>query len=407
MKNHEFKVLFYLKKTARDSAGLCPVMGRITIGHTIAQFSAKLKCRPELWDEHKGRLKGKSAEAVKINRAIERINLSIHKCYKSLAASGDRITAEAVKNGFQGIASVQHTVLKLFSEHNERFAQRVSVDRAQSTYIKFEVSLQHLTNFIRMKYRVSDLPFSRLDTDFIRSFDNYLRIEKRLQPGTVVIILRNLCKIVRIAFNREIISFYPFNEYRFQIPKARPRSISMDEMERITRLPLSLRNQIVSRDLFLFSCWTGISLIDISELTEKDLVVEEDGTRWISSRRHKTCIPYRVRLLSPAIAIIDKYKGQKPGFLFPFPIRGTVIYSMRVIGKKCSLDKKLNFHMGRHTFASQVCLSHGVPIETVSKMLGHTNIDTTQIYAEVSSEKIVNDLMSVMRQVESEMTFIP
>lgn len=406
MQKQELKVLIYVKKNAAGKDGLSPVMGRITVGRTVAQFSAKLKCCPELWDSRKGKLKGKSAEAVKINRAIDKINLSINSHYKHLTNCNGTTTAEEVKNLFQGIASAQETLLKFYTWHNDRFAQRVSVDRAKGTSYRFQISLKHLAAFVREKYHVSDMPFTQLDLIFIQSFDYYLRVEKRMQPNTVVGTIANLRKIVRLAVNKGIIPCNPFSGYVLKKPQAHPRSISMEDIERIVHLPLHFKSQIISRDMFLFSCFTGISLIDIYELGDKDFIKEEDGTLWISKHRHKTGTLSRIRLLQPAIDIVEKYRGQKPGFVFPCPKRCTVFRSIKVIERRCGFDSPLRFHQGRHTFASQVCLSQGVPIETVSKMLGHRHIETTQIYAAVSSEKIVRDMQEVIRRLSPEINFI-
>lgn len=185
--NPELKLLFYLKRSEVKQDGTCPIMGRISIGRTMAQFGTKLTVSVSLWDTRANRVSGKSKQAVDINRALDKISLSINKQYARLVGlKGNIVSATEVKNTFQGIASTQETLVRYFIRHNQEFRKRVGVNRELCTAEQYDISLKHLTNFLDKKYRISDIPFSKLDFSFIESFDFYLRVELQRMPNTIL-----------------------------------------------------------------------------------------------------------------------------------------------------------------------------------------------------------------------------
>jgi site-specific recombinase XerD len=400
-------VLFYLKKNQAKANGLCPVMGRITIGRTIAQFGAKLEADASGWDAKAGRMIGKSNLALSVNRRIDKINLSIYARYNGILNSKEKVTAEEVKNAFQGIASVQETLLKVFAEHNETCRKRIGVDRVAVTCKRYCNACRHLSNFIWKKYHVDDMSFKQLNFAFIEAFDFYLRVEHRMKPNTVLRSIIPLRKMVRIALNRGYISHDPFAEYKPERGKSEHRSLTGEELQKIMAASFFSLTRNLTRDLFVFSAFTGLAYADIKNLTEKELVTTDDGNRWIVTARKKTGTVSRIRLLDIPLRLIEKYREERiDGKVFPVPGYTTVDINLKRIDEICGINKKLTFHMARHTFASQICLSQGVPIETVSRMLGHKDIHTTQIYAAVSTQKISDDMKALSRRIAGKYTLV-
>ena len=162
------KLLFYLKKSEVKQDGTCSIMGRISIDRTMAQFSTKLSVSVSLWDTRANRVSGKSKQTVEINQALDKISLSINKQYVRLSGLKGRVTATEVKNTFQGIASTQETLVRYYLRHNKDFWKRVGVDREKTTAEQYDISLQHLTRFLEHKYKISDIPFSKLDFSLSR-----------------------------------------------------------------------------------------------------------------------------------------------------------------------------------------------------------------------------------------------
>jgi integrase len=246
---------------------------------------------------------------------------------------------------------------------------------------------------LNKKYNVRDIPLGQLDLTFIENFDFYLRIEHRLKTASVNGVIIHLLTTARIALHRNLISHPPFFGYKLERPEFQIRSLSKEEFERIVSTEIQMSDLCFVRDMFLFACFTGISYIDLKNLTWKEIITEEDGSLWISKSRQKTGIPFNVKLLDVPIKIIEKYREfSEDNLVFVVYCQTKINKLLKEVSKLCSINKSISFHQSRHTFASQVCLSQGVPIESVSKMLGHTDIATTQRYAHVNTEKISNDM---------------
>ncbi len=406
-KKKDLRLSFFIQRTAKDKEGNCPVIGRITLGRSQTQFSTKIRVPDRLWDTRKARLTGKSQLAVKYNRALDEVSVLVHSRYRELKQTAESITARQVKEAYQGMAVAKETLIESFKDYNERLEKRVGIDRTERTLEKWQYNLKILQTYLKEKYKLSDIPFSLLDLNFIQNYERYLLIERAMKRSTANHIISSLRTIVNQAVARGTVSIHPFLGYECKRPKAFPRSITAEELEQIRNLTFELKSQDTVRDMFVFSCFTGISLIDIIQLREENIYLNADQTLWVQGKRQKTGTPYSLRLLPQALEIIEKHKGRKAGFVFEAPGKWTVFDTMKVIEKRIGMTRSLTFHQGRHCFASLVTLSNGVPIETVSQMLGHSDIETTQIYAVVSSEKIEKDMRNVMKRLDGKLQFIP
>jgi integrase len=409
--DENLKVSFYLKREKKNEKNnnadaVYPVVGKIIVGKTIAQFGSKLKVDERLWNVKSGRATGKSHVATELNREINKINLSIHSHYSEILKRTGKVTAQEIKNAFQGIASAQKTVLGLFRDMLNEFHSRVGIDRSASTYLGYQKAYHHLKRFIMEKYRVQDMPLSRLDLPFIESFDFYLRVEHRMKPSSVCGNIVPLQQVVRMALRRNLLSRFPFAGFKPEKIEQQTRSLTREEFERLISTPLESTSLNFVRDMFLFASFTGISYIDLKNLTWKEIVTEEDGSRWISAFRQKTKVRFNVKLLDIPLKIIEKYKGlAKDNAVFRMRGLSLLNQALKIIAKDCGIDKTLTFHVARHTFASQICLSQGVPIETVSRMLGHRDIRTTQRYARVDNTKIGNDMKLLSERIAGKYDF--
>lgn len=408
--NNELKVSFYIKreKSAANTSGIYPIIGKIIIGNTIAQFSSKLKVEERLWNVKSGRATGKSRQAVELNRAINKINLAIHTNYKDILKRTGKVTAVEVKNAFQGNVTTQKTVLVLFEEMMQDFKARIGIDRAASTYKQYEVLYSQLKDFLKVQYHVNDIPFGELDLPFIESLDFYFRVKRKMKARTVKSRLVLFNKVVLLALHRNIINRHPFAGFEKEKTTLQNKSLNSEELERLVSTPLKSATQRFIRDMFVFSVFTGISYADLKKLTWKDIIKESDGSLWISSERQKTKTAFNVKLLDIPIQIIEYYEGLADNDnVFPVMSLGQVNVGLKRIARHCKINRTLTYHMARYTFASQICLSQGVPIESVSRMLGHTSILTTQRYARLNNEKVINDMKQFAQRIANEFNFIP
>lgn len=299
-----------------------------------------------------------------------------------------------MRDAYQGQIHRQALLLESFGEYLAQTKERIGIDRALKTFKLRTYQLSLLREYVQKKHKVSDIPLSQLDKAFIEGFEYYLTIDRRLKRSSISSALSTLQTIVRMAVKKGVLDFYPFLGYSYERPKGEPRSITQEELERIIDLEIEWENYRVVRDLFVFSCFSGLAISDVRNLREENIVLEE-GELCIKGRRMKTKTPYRVQVLPPAWAIMERYRGKRAGFVFDVPTTDIILNGMYHIQRNIGMESPLTFHMARHTFSTTICLSNGISMETLSKMLGHSNIGTTQIYGKITDHKIQEDMTAL------------
>lgn len=397
-----FKILFYLKRNNPKPDGTVPVMGRITIDGAISQFSCKLTVPPDLWDTKAGRLTGKSTKAVKTNLALDKIRVDINRHYQEVMQTDGFVTADKVKNAYLGLGIKQDTFLALFDKHNQEFSRKVGYNRSKASYQNYCTVYRHMENYIRHEYRRDDIYLKELNLAFFNGFEHYLRTERNCCTNTIWNYMIGVKHIVAIARNSGQITINPFAGYLIK-PEQKDRGfLTKEELQLLINAKMENAQHELVRDLFVFSCFCGLSYSDVKNLTKDNLQTSFDGHLWIITRRQKTNTDSSIRLLEVPKRIIEKYKGySRDNRLFPVPSNSSCNTILKKIGKQCGIKTKLTYHVARHTMATTITLSQGVPIETVSRMLGHTNIKTTQIYAKITKEKISQDMEILSHKLES------
>lgn len=403
MQTEQLKVSFFVQAKRADQHGNAPIFGRIAISRSSADFSAKLKAPLALWDSRKQRLLGKSHIAVSLNQKLNECIALIHTRYRELCERGEVVSASLLRDAYQGQLQEEGFLLKNFEAYLEQIQSRIGVDRALKTFKLRSYQLSVLREYVQKRYKLKDIALSQLDKAFIEGFEYYLTIDRGLKPSTIASTLSTLQSIVLQAVRRGYLDLNPFMGYSYDRPKGDPRSITRAELQALIVLEIAWENYRIVRDLFVFSCFTGLAISDVRNLREEQIVTEE-GQLWIKGRRQKTKTPYRVQVLPPALTMIERYRGRRAGFVFDVPSVDVVLNGMHYLRKQLQMDRPLTFHMARHTFASLITLSSGVPLETVSQMLGHSDLRTTQIYAQVSSERIRQDMQRVQARIQDTFT---
>ncbi len=408
MKVEKIKVLLYLKKSGLDKSGKAPIMGRITVNRTIAQFSSKLSCTPELWNPRESRLNGKSKEAVEINAKIDKLLLAINSAFDSLLERKIDFDATAVKESFQGSVETQMTLLRRLDIHIEDMQSRIGVDVAKSSMSTYIYTRRYLGEFIKKRFKVEDLAFGQLNEHMAYEFQEYVLKDKGLAVDTARHYLAILKKICRLAFKEGHSEKRYF--VNFKLPKENrkaPRALSQEDFEKIRDLeiPASRVTHNIARDLFLFACYTGVPYADAVSITDDNIYTDDNGALWLKYLRKKNEHLGRVKLLPEAIALIEKYRSNERKELFPMIHHPNLRRHMKGLRDLARIKTDLVYHMGRHTFGSLITLEAGVPIETISKMLGHTNLTTTQLYAKVTPKKFFDD-MDIFIKATSDMTLV-
>ncbi len=398
-----FKYLFYINRNKTKKNGLCPVMGRITLDGSIAQFSTGLETAPDLWDAKAGLSTGKSLHELKVNRSLKELSKAIETHYARMVENDGYITAERVKNAVLGIAKEPTTLLKEFEEATEEVKRSVGINHSKATCKSYVNSYMNLSRFIKEKYKKEDIPFNQLEYSFIEDYDLFLKTEQRMATGSVLQHIVFLRKMVKRAMNKGIISRNPFFGYTPDQPVSKHKWLSSEEIEKIMTVHIDKAGVAFVRDMFIFGVFTGLAYSDIKKLRKEQILTDSSGNQWISIKRQKTGSESLVPLLDIPKEIIKKYEGTgEGGKIFKMVSMSVVCEYLKKIVNLCKLDKRITFHQSRHSFGTTVCLSQGVPIETLSQMMGHRNIKTTQIYAEITGAKIEEDMQLLTEKIKDD-----
>lgn len=394
-----FAVLFYINRQKVKKNGKCPLMGRISINAEIAQFSAGIDVDPKLWDAKAYRLTGRSRHATEANYQLKQLTEKVNYYYKQLLDEQGYITAELVKNAISGIGRRKENLLELFREHNEEYAKQVGINRSHETMRNYISVYNQAESFIQMHYNKEDIPLRQLELSFIEKFDSFMLIEQGFTAHTVssyTIILR---KIVRRAISQGTLHKNPFATYIPEQPPRKRRHMTQQELDKFMNVSIASKRVCHTRDMFIFATFTGLSYADMCSLSEEH-IHQENGSLWIKIERQKTKSQCNIPLLDVPKQIIEKYKSERKGNrIFNMVNLSCMNVNLKKIAKLCGVEKCITYHQSRHNFGTLITLSQGVPLETVSQMMGHKCIKTTQIYAKLTRQKINEDMKRLSSRI--------
>ena len=394
MDDKKMKVLLYLKKGTRDRSGKAPIMGRITLGRSIAQFSCKLFCNPDLWNPRESRVDGKSREAVEVNARLDNLLLAVQASYQSLLAKGSPFDATDIKEDFQGSIQSRTMLLERFDGLIEEVKDHVGVDIKENSLASYRQTRARLQQFIQAKYKVSDLTFSQLTEDFIKQFEQYVIGEVGLKQSTcynMIVLIKKVCKL---AYREGAADSLLFDNVHVDKGDRRlPKALDKDVLDKLKTLRFDGLNEDMetSRDVFLFACYTGAAYCDLMALNREHLVRDDEGALWLKFNRQKTGVLCRVKLLPEALRLLEQLHNDARETLLPYMNYATYLSCLKAISLRAGLSLPITTHTARHTFATLITLEQGVPIETVSKMLGHSTVRMTERYAEVTPQKLFEE----------------
>ena len=401
MSRSTFNILFYANKS-KEKNGIVPIMGRVTINGTQSQFSSKKTIPLDMWDVKGNCAKGRSKEALQINRDLDNINAQIIKHYQRLSDREGFVTAEMVRNAYQGLGSEYETLLGAFDKDIANLKRRVGKDRAEGTYKIQMRSRNYIADFLRTNYKRNDIAMQELTPDFIKEFSVYLSNDRGLAHSTIWLSCMHLKGVVGRAHDNGKIQRNVFAQFHIS-PKCKERTfLTEEELKTVMTHEFEDANLAFIRDLFVFMNFTALSFVDLKELTT-DNIVEISGEKWIIGKRHKTDVPYQVKLLDVPLQIIKRYRTfpkENPKSVFGEVNYWSVCKKLKTVMKECGIEKSISAHCARHGFAT-MALTNGMPIESVSRVLGHTNIVTTQIYARITTKKLDNDLTMLCNKLNA------
>jgi site-specific recombinase XerD len=393
-------ILFYAKRAKASVNGLVPIYTRITINGKRIELSTNRFVEMSKWSTEAGKMKGNSEEARSINSHLDMLRIQIIYMQMELVHKKIPVNTETLKSKILGVDERARMLIPIFQDHNNKIKELVGKEYAPGTLERYKTSLSHTIEFLQWKYKVSDIEINKIDHAFVTDYEFWLRSVRNCANNTAVKYIKNFSKIIKLCLANDWLDKNPFANYKSKVKEVERVYLSEEEIQNIIEKDFKTERLSLVRDIFLFSCFTGLAYIDVKNLTKSHISIGIDGEKWIFTRRQKTETASKIPILPVTQMIIDKYadhpKSNNEDRLLPILTNQKMNAYLKEIAGVCEIEKELTFHIARHTFATTVTLTNGVPIESVSKMLGHKNLRTTQHYAKVLDKKVSED-MQILR----------
>jgi len=404
-------ILFYPKKRESDIDGKVTIYCRVTVNSKRAEFSLRRTVDEQRWDSHSGRLRGTSMEVSIFNRFLDNVKNRLFEIYDSLLKDRKDVSATIVKNTYLGKEGKEYMVLEIFQEHNDEIESLLGKGFTKGTLQRYKAAFKHVAAYIQHNYHRNDIPVRRVDHKFITGLEFFLKSKRNCEHNTTIKYVVNFKKIIRIAYANEWITKDPFFHWKATWKTKEKQYLTQTELDALRYKKSFLPRLDLVRDIFVFCCYTGLAYADVKQLKQDDIVIGVNGDRWIKMARKKTKAISSIPILPPAEDVIQKYSEH------PYVVSGKGVLPvltnqksnayLKEIADVCGINKNLTTHLARHTFATTVTLSNGVSIATVSKMLGHSSLKTTQIYAKVLDSKIANEMERLKEKIKTKEISVP
>lgn len=405
---NRFHILFYFKKPKKYKKSALPIYMRISTACERTELSTQRKWEPARWNADAGRALGTKEDARSLNAHLDTLQSKVYEAHRQLIADNQDVTIRNIRLRMEGKRAESRMLIEIFKEHNEQVAQLINKDFSPGTLERYETVLSHTVSFLQWKYKVSDIDILDLNHEFVTVLEFWLKSVRGCSHNTAVKYISNLKKIINICVKNGWLIRDPFAGYKMNKREVVREFLSQEEIDIISNKIFSVERLSVVRDLFLFSCYTGLAYADVKKLKSTEIVTGIDQEKWIFTSRQKTEAPSRIPLLPPALSIVQKYERNpvclNKGIVLPMLSNQKMNSYLKEIADVCGINKKMTFHTARHTFATIITLTNGVPIETVSKMLGHRNLKTTQHYAKILDSKVSGDMMVLRNKLSNKPT---
>jgi site-specific recombinase XerD len=403
--NAKISSTFILKSAKTTSKGLIPIYMRVTVDGKRFEISTQKQVEKSKWSTEMRKMKGNSEEARSINEYLTLLSNKLFEAQKQLLLENEVITFETLRNKLIGKEEKAITIVKVFKEHNYKMDMLIGTEYSYNTLKNFKTTLSHFEKYLIQNYNVSDISVKKIDFAMMTGFDFYLRSTLKCNNNTTIKYVKSVGKIINICIDNGWLEKDPLSNYKAKLKIVDREYLTELEIENMLSKQFVVPRLELVRDIFVFSCFTGLAYVDVQQLKKENISIGIDGSKWIFKNRQKTDTASKIPLLPVAEMIIDKYRDNptclNSNSLLPILSNQKMNAYLKEIADICGITKELTFHIARHTFATTVTLSNGVPIETVSKMLGHTNLKTTQHYAKILDKKISEDMLILKDKFKS------
>jgi site-specific recombinase XerD len=400
MSKYYFNISFYLRKSRANNKNECPIYIKVSVNESNKSFSTNRFIDPSRWDH--GKVKGNKDHASNINTYITTITNQLHEIYNELLKKKEEITPAIILDKFFGRSSNEKSLIEVFEFHNQRMKSLIGIEYVEGTLTRYKTSKTLTKLFIQHAYKKDDILLSELKYSFITDYEHFLKAVRGNSHNTTSKYIKNFKKIIKLAVNNEWLEKDPFTKYSNPLREVKREYLTQEELKIIEDKKFSNERLRIVKDIFIFSCFTGLAYADVKKLTKKEISKGLDKQQWIFTARRKTGTDSHVPLLPKAIEVIEKYKDhpdiKEKDLVFPVKSNQKMNQYLKEIADLCEINKPLTFHIARHTFAT-LMLTHGISIESVSSMLGHKNIKTTQHYGKIIKEKVSKEMKQIQKKL--------
>jgi site-specific recombinase XerD len=389
-------ISFLIRKNRSNKRGDAPIYMRVSVDQERVEIATGRYINPKNWNSKQNKALPRKKGGIQINQFLDALKNRIYDHHTEMVKNGEHINAKKLKARLLGIDEDRKTLLEVFEYHNKQITELIGITYAPATIQRYNTTLDHIKSFLQHQYNLKDIALHRIKYSFIIDLEHYFKTVRKCNNNTTYKYLKNFKKVINIAIKNEWLNKDPFAKYKSTLVEVKREFLNKEELQKLQDLKLSIPRLDFVRDIFLFSCYSGLTYVDVTNLTMDNIRRGIDGNFWIITQRKKTKVPSNVPLLPIPEQLIEKYKlspGKKSeNNIFPNLSNQKLNAYLKELADLASIDKNLTFHMARHTFATTITLANGVPIESISSMLGHKNIRTTQIYSKVVNEKVSRDM---------------
>lgn len=396
----------HIKKSKLNRKGLTPILMRITLDGKRSEINIGRNVDPAKWNSKTEKMMGRGAEANEINDFIEVMRQKVKNVQKSFIENNEPLRLSTFLKRFKGEEKDKAKMtLAVFKGHNEQMDCLSGKGISKSTAKRYWTCYNHVEQFINEEYKADDYSMKDIDHQFITKLEYFLKTVRECNHNSALKYVNNFKKIIRIALANQWMDRDPFYNYKVRFDTVEREYLNEEEVQKLIEKDLHLDRLKLVRDMFVFSCYTGLAYSDVKKLSSADITKGIDGSKWIRIKRTKTKSLSSIPLLPVAKKILDRYKDHPEvkarDCILPVLSNQKSNAFLKEIAIMCGITKPLTTHLARHTFATTVTLTNGVPIESVSKMLGHKDLRTTQHYAKIVDRKISDDMNLLKEKLEA------
>lgn len=402
MNTTKIKILFLIARNRLNKMGKCSIRCRITYNQERYEFATGFFINPNHWHSKQQQAKPPNDDNSFINSQLSLIKSKINQAFLYLQVNNPEFKIDDLMSQYKGVPIKKDLgLIEVYKLYLVRIKKLINIEIKLVTFKKYEESLTHLNDFVKWKFKASDIKLKDIHSNFITEYEYYLKTEKRLQLSTLNKAIQRFRKVLTFAISQNYLAKDPFILYKAKREKKEVIFLDSIELQKLENHYFEIKRVQQIKDLFIFCCYTGLGFTEMINLKTSDIIKGFDGELWLDIRRNKTQKSYRVPLLQQAKNILELYRNDSREAVFPRLSNPKFNAYLKEVAAVVGIEKNLTHHIARKTFATTVLLYNDVPMEIVSELLGHSNMLITQeSYGKVVQRKVSEEMNKLKLRIK-------